>query len=112
MIDHYSFGKIIIDGVTYTSDIKIIDGNVIPNWWRKDGHSICKEDIEDIIDAIPDIFILGTGNFGFLKVPTEFIEYLKKIDIELVAEKTEKACELYNNHAKDKKVAFGAHLTC
>ena len=111
MIDHYSFGKITVDGMTYTSDIKIIDNMVIQNWWRKDGHSICRDDVEDIIDAKPDIFILGTGNFGILKVPADFKEYLKECNIELIVEKTEKACETFNL-VKDRKVAFGAHLTC
>ena len=51
MIDSYSFGSIVIDGKQYTGDLKIIAGRVIPDWWRKDGHSICEADVTDLIAA-------------------------------------------------------------
>jgi len=112
MIEDYNFGKIVIDGITYAQDIKIINRKVIPNWWRKNGHSICKEDIVDIIAVKPEIFILGTGSFGALKVPPYFVELMKSIGIEFIADKTSKACSIYNNIPKAKRVCFGAHLTC
>jgi len=35
MINDFSLGKMIIDGISYTGDLKIIQGQVFPNWWRK-----------------------------------------------------------------------------
>ncbi|MGB9440927.1 MAG: hypothetical protein WCB15_23500, partial [Desulfobacterales bacterium] len=40
MIEKYSFGKIVVNGVTYTNDIKIVQGRVVSDWWRKKGHSV------------------------------------------------------------------------
>jgi hypothetical protein len=40
MIEKYSFGKIVVNGVTYTSDIKIVQGRVVSDWWRKKGYSV------------------------------------------------------------------------
>jgi hypothetical protein len=40
MIERYSFGNIIVKGETYTNDIKIILGKVVPEWWRRSGHFV------------------------------------------------------------------------
>ena len=47
MIEKYSFGIIVVNGVTYTNDIKIAQGRVASDWWRKKGHSVDIEDIQD-----------------------------------------------------------------
>ena len=44
MIENYRFGQIVVNGLSCKTDLKIIDDKVIGDWWRKDGHSICKED--------------------------------------------------------------------
>ena len=112
MIDNYSFGVIVIDGKRYDADIKIIDGKVVPDWWRKDGHSICREDVGDIISAKPEVLIIGTGSYGVLKIPQQFRELMDSLNIELLAEKTDTACKIYNKLSGEKRVCFGAHLTC
>jgi len=33
MITSYSFGKMTITGKRYTTDLKIIKGQVYPDWW-------------------------------------------------------------------------------
>jgi len=33
----------------YSSDLKIINGKVFPEWWRKSGHIVNAEDIHDIL---------------------------------------------------------------
>lgn len=112
MINSYKFGSIVIDGKEYTADVKIIGGNVIANWWRKEGHSICKEDILDVLDAQPEVFVLGTGAYGLVVVPRDFKAMLKAQRIELVAKPTAKAVEAYNSLARTRNVAAGFHLTC
>ena len=49
-IEKYSFGEMLIDRRSYTNDLKIIKGRIIENWWRKDGHSLCLSDINDILE--------------------------------------------------------------
>ncbi len=112
MIESYSFGSIVIDGKQYTSDVKIIDGQVMRNWWRKDGHSICEADVADILAAKPDVLILGTGTYGILKVPKAFKNLMESHDIDLIAQPTDKAVKTYNELCQTKNVAAGFHLTC
>ena len=84
MIEHFSFGSIIVDGITYTNDIKIIQEKVIPTWWRKSGHQVNIDDLQDIIDAKPSILVLGKGKPGLMKSTPSLFEFLKKKDIELI----------------------------
>ena len=113
MIEHFSFGSIIIDGITYTNDIKIIQGKVIPTWWRKSGHQVNIDDIQDIIDAKPSILVLGKGKPGFMKSTPLLCEFLRNSNIELIEEKTSKAIKTFNRLIKDgKNVSAGFHLSC
>ena len=113
MIEHFSFGSIIVDGITYTNDIKIIQGKVIPSWWRKSGHQVNIEDIHDIIDAKPNILVLGKGKPGLMKSTPSLCEFLKQNGIELIEEKTSKAIKTFNRLFKQaKNVCAGFHLTC
>lgn len=112
MIDSYSFGKIVINGEKYSSDVKIFSDHVEGNWWRKHGHRLLPEDIEDIIDASPDTLIVGTGANGRLTVPSETKEYIKSNGIELIVDKSERAVEKFNELVGEKEMAAAIHLTC
>jgi hypothetical protein len=113
MIEHFFFGSIIVDGINYTNDIKIIQGKVIPSWWRKSGHRVNIDDIQDIIGAKPDILVLGKGKPGMMKSTPSLCEFLKQNNIELVEEKTSKAIKTFNRLFKQgKNVCAGFHLTC
>jgi len=74
MIEDYSFGKIIINGKKYDSDLIIFKDHIYDSWWRKEGHNLCIDDIKEIIDIKPEVLIIGTGYFGLMKVPQELIE--------------------------------------
>jgi len=111
-IEHYSFGKITIDGKTYTSDVIIYPGRVDSSWWRKEGHYLQVLDLIDVINTKPDILIIGTGYSGVMVVPKETISHLESRGIEVHIERTEKAVELFNKLQKDKKVIAALHLTC
>ena len=86
MIEAYTFGKIVINGVTYTSDLKIINGEVIPNWWRKSGHNVIVDDIQDILKAKPNILVLGKGSPGQMSSTRALQEVLEKEGIKLLEE--------------------------
>ncbi|MBC2714080.1 MAG: hypothetical protein HF978_02115 [Desulfobacteraceae bacterium] len=113
MIEMYSFGKIIVDGVRYSHDIKIIQKTVVPEWWRKNGHWVVPEDIIDIIDAEPEIIILGTGSPGMMKPGVDLIRLLRTKKIELIKAPTAETVTLFNRLTEEKKnIAAGFHLTC
>ncbi|MCL4456783.1 MAG: Mth938-like domain-containing protein [Nitrospirae bacterium] len=111
-IDHYSFGRITIEGRTYTSDVIIYPDHVDSSWWRKEGHYLQAADLTDIVNAKPNILIIGTGYSGVMAVPKETLEFIRSKGIEVRIERTEKAVELYNSIQKDKKVIAALHLTC
>jgi hypothetical protein len=113
MIDSYSFGKIIIDGIEYNSDIIVYSDHVNNNWWRKSGHVLNKEDLRDILSHEPEILVIGTGNAGMLKVPIKIKNYLAEKNIELIITRTSEACNKYNELVETNKKVVGAfHLTC
>jgi len=113
MIESYSFGVIVIAGKAYTSDIKMINSEVIPRWWRKTGHSVCIDDVADLLDANPKSLIIGKGSPGDMTANKLLQDRLKELEIELIEEPTAKAVEIFNQKlAKGENVAAGFHLTC
>jgi len=111
-IEHYSFGKITIDGKVYTSDVIIYPDRVDASWWRKEGHYLQKADLADIVAAKPELLIVGTGAHGVMAVPEGTISFLESHNISVLVEKTDKAVELFNNQPQGKKVIAALHLTC
>jgi len=112
MIDSYAFGKIVIDGKEYGKDVIIFPDRVKANWWRKEGHKLHVEDIEDILREEPVLVVVGTGKFGLMQVLPDTEQAIKERNIELIVGKTAKACEIYNELSRDKRVVAALHLTC
>lgn len=111
-IDDYSFGRIVIDGKTFTSDVIVYPDRVDPSWWRKEGHYLQEEDLLDIIAFGPDILVIGTGNSGVMKVPQKTVEFVKSKGIEVLAKRTGEAVRLFNEQQKGRKTVGAFHLTC
>ena len=112
MIESCSFGRIIINGKTYTSDVIIYPGRVDDSWWRKSGHLLQKDDLPEVIRYNPDVLIVGTGSDGLMDVLDETRKVIESKGIELIDEKTKKACETYNKLQEKRKVVAAFHLTC
>jgi len=111
-IDAYSFGKIVIDEKTYTSDVIVYPDRVDSSWWRQEGHNLEKADLKDVLEAGPDVLIIGTGDSGVMHVPEGTVRFLESRGIQVLVEKTGKAVEIFNTHPRDKKVIGAFHLTC
>jgi len=113
MINSYSFGRIVVDGKRYINDIIIFPNRIKDNWWRTEGHCIRVEDLKEVIREKPEILVIGTGYFEFVKVPTNVKEHLKNIGIEIVIQSTRDACNTFNSLLKSKrKVVAALHLAC
>lgn len=110
MIEDYSFGRIVIDGKTYTSDVIIFPDRVMDNWWRKEGHNLNIEDLVEVIEFGPKTLVVGTGSSGIMRVKDETREFLKSKGIEIIIKKTKEACDILNSLGDDAAGAF--HLTC
>ncbi len=111
-IESYSFGSILIDGETYTSDLLIFPGKIDTSWWRKRSHKVELEDIPELLQAEMDVIIFGTGAYGLMKIDKKVIRHFADRNIELIIEKTGEAVNIYNEIAKSKKVIAALHLTC
>ena len=82
MIEKYSFGKIVVNGVTYTNDIKIVQGRVVSEWWRKKGHSVGIEDIQDILESKPSVLVIGKGQPGMMRSSKSLRRFLKNLRVQ------------------------------
>lgn len=111
-ITHYSFGRITVNGNTYTSDVIIYPDRVDSSWWRKEGHLLQTADIKDVMTAKLPVLIIGTGAYGAMKVPEKTLDYLKSNGVEVHYYNTGKAVELYNRIAPKKPAVAALHLTC
>lgn len=112
-IDSYSFGHIEINGKAFTSDVIIFRDRVDSSWWRKEGHSLQPEDIADVLNAKPDILIIGTGYFGMMTVPKSTLDHITSSGIEVRVSRTAKAAEPYNSLQGKKNTVIAAfHITC
>ena len=112
MIEDYKFGIIVINGKKYYSDVVIYPTRIDDHWWRKEGHLLLPQDLTEIVKENPELLIVGTGNMGLMKVPSETIAWLKSKKIELIIEPTSSACQSYNKIYKSKRTVAALHLTC
>jgi hypothetical protein len=50
-IDHYEFGRIMIDGRQETKDLIVLPDWVVRNWWRQDGHALILDDLGEVLEG-------------------------------------------------------------
>jgi hypothetical protein len=113
MINGFRFGAMVIDGTSYTSDLVIYpDGRIVDSWWRKNGHRLVVDDISELIQSSPEVIVVGTGVYGYMKPESGLIETLLQKDISFIADKNEQAIAHYNAMFDSKRIGACFHLTC
>ena len=110
-IDSYTFGRIVIDGKTYTSDVLVFPERVVSPWWRRQGHLLQMEDLVEVIRERPEVLIVGKGFSGLMKVPQGLLDELGSLGIKVIAERTTRAVTIFNDYSGG-RVAAALHLTC
>lgn len=112
-IDSYQFGKIVIDGQSYTSDLIILGDSVQADWWREQGHSLTVEDLQTILEAEPSVLVVGCGASGQMEVPSQTRQILKQHNIQIETFDSYKAVQKFNEFSEaGVNVAAALHLTC
>ena len=102
-----------VDGVTYSEDIKIVGGRVVSDWWRASGHKVDVDDVADIFAQTPEVLVIGRGQPGYLDVTEKLRSRLQERGITLIAQATPQAVETYNRLAAEgKAVCAGIHVGC
>jgi hypothetical protein len=112
-IDSYEFGRIVIDGVTYTSDCLLLGDTVQADWWREHGHLLVPEDVQPVLACSPAILIIGCGASARMKVDPATLEVLrdKRINVEILD--TRRAVDRVNELLREgADIAAALHLTC
>ncbi len=111
LLEEYSFGRIVVDGEEHTRDLIVLPGRVVPNWWRREGHSLVMEDLDEVEDELPERLILGCGAHGQLRPDPGVIEALRKRGVEVEALHTGEAVRRYGE-SDERRTAAALHLTC
>jgi hypothetical protein len=103
-----------VEGREYGNDLILFPDRVSPGWWRREGHSLAPEDLEEVIRYGAVTLVLGTGDSGMMEVPASTRKFLEEKGVELLARPTAEAVAEYNRLREEGREGLvGAfHLTC
>jgi hypothetical protein len=110
-IEDYDFGRVSVDGQEETKDVIVLPGRVVRNWWRKQGHQLVLEDLEQVLTELPERLVLGTGAYGRLEPDPGAIAELRSRGVEVEVLPTAEAVARYNE-LEPRNTAAALHLTC
>lgn len=110
-IEHYEFGRIVIDGEEQRRDVILLPDRVVPEWWRRDGHALVLEDLEGVLDDLPRHLVVGTGATGRMRPDPGTLEALRERGITVEVLPTGEAVDRYGE-LEPSKAAAALHLTC
>jgi hypothetical protein len=110
-IDAYGFGRVTIDGREETHDVIVLPGRVVRGWWRKEGHGLVLEDLDEVLDELPERLLVGTGAYGQLRPDPGALETLRARGIEVEVLPTADAVRRYAQ-LDPRRTAAALHLTC
>jgi hypothetical protein len=110
-LEDYSFGRLTVDGSEQTRDLIVLPDRVVTNWWRREGHSLAMEDLDEVLGELPERLILGIGAYGRLHPDPGVIAELKRRGIEVECLHTDEAVRRYGELDSD-HTAAALHLTC
>ena len=113
-IDAYSFGRMVIGGREYRSDLIIYpDGRIVDEWWRASGHRLRLDDLQSLLKASPEIIVAGCGSSGMLRPDPNLSNQLRDQSIRFFSAPSTEAVDIYNRLIQsDSMVGAGFHLTC
>jgi len=110
-LENYSFGRLKVDGSEQTRDLIVLPDRVVTNWWRRDGHSLAMEDLDEVLDDLPERLILGVGAYGRLHPDPDVISELERRGTAVECLPTDEAVRRYGE-LDDRRTAAALHLTC
>ena len=116
-VNSFDFGSIVIDGKNYPYDVVVLaDGTVKEREASKamfGGHSIRKNEIEELAKTKPETVIVGTGTSGMAAVSDDAQDYVREAKLDLVVLPSPEAIEKLNQLMdKGRNVAALIHITC
>jgi len=110
-IDGYGFGRVDVDGRTETRDVIVLPARVVRDWWRHDGHALVMEDLDGVLDELPERLIVGTGADSRMRPDPAALQRLRERGIEVECLPTDRAVARYGE-LDPSRTAAALHLTC
>jgi hypothetical protein len=110
-IDHYEFGRIVVDGREETRDLIILPDRVVRNWWRQQGHALVVDDLRGVLDELPSHLVVGTGAQGRLRPDPSTIQQLQQRGVTVETLPTGQAVRRLGE-LDPASTAAALHLTC
>jgi hypothetical protein len=110
-IEGYGFGRVTIDGREETRDVIVLPDRVVRGWWRKEGHGLVLEDLDEVLDELPERLLVGTGAYGQLRPHPDTLEALQARGVDVEVLPTTEAVRRYAE-LDPRKTAAALHLTC
>jgi hypothetical protein len=110
-LEGYSFGWVTVDGSEQTRDLIVRPDRVVANWWRREGHSLALEDLEDVLHSLPQRLIVGVGAYGRLHPDADVIAELERRGTAVECTRTDEAVRRYGE-LDERQTAAALHLTC
>jgi hypothetical protein len=110
-IDDYGFGRVTVDGREETGDVIVLPERIVRGWWRKEGHGLVLEDLDEVLDELPERLLVGTGAYGRMRPDPGALATLRARGIEVEVLPTADAVLRYRQ-LDPRKTAAALHLTC
>ena len=107
----YSFGRVLVDGDEETRDVIVLPNRVVRSWWRRDGHALVLEDLDEVLDELPPRLVVGTGAYGRMEPDPQTLAALAERGIEVEVLPTAEAVGRYGE-LNPAATAAALHLTC
>ena len=118
-IDSTEFGSITVDGTPYSHGVLIrLSGEVIKRKKKLSkkvygtSHIISREEAEFIYEKDCGTLVLGSGQYGNVKLSPEAAEFFEHHGCRVVLLPTPEAIETYNNIRGKAKTIGLFHVTC
>jgi hypothetical protein len=110
-IEGYEFGRVLVDGEEHRRDVIVMPNRVVADWWRRNGHALVLEDLDEVVEELPERLLIGTGAFAQLEPDPGALEALRQRGIEVDAVPTREAVRLFAQ-LDPNRTAAALHLTC
>ena len=110
-LENYSFGRLTVDGREHTRDLIVLPDRIVPDWWRREGHSLAMEDLDEVLDELPERLVLGIGAHGRLHPDPAVIADLERRGVQVECLPTDAAVRRYRE-LDERRTAAALHLTC
>lgn len=116
-IDRFKFGSITIDGNKHTNDVMIRPNGEVKKRKKKlskaiygTSHTISLKEAKHIYKMPANTLLVGTGQYGRVKLSVEAEDYYDKMGCEVILLPTPQAIQVWNEMEQGAIGLF--HVTC